>query len=452
MAASKLFRSLQKIVGEDKGIADEAQNFEQIGWMVFLKVYDVYELKWKAMDTNFVSIIPEPLRWRNWTKDEGLEGKALLDFVDGKLFPGLKALPVTPETHRRQALVKTVFEGLTQRMKDPALLRQALDTLNTVKLFDAGQYEAFCDDYEKFLREIQGVPGLGWAYTPPALMDFIAGRMPTLLAKGGQRLVATDLTGGVCGFLTAMIKKAKGKTADEKRTRMVRNRLYAAEKDPVAYLLGVTNLFLNGTDVPKVFHGSALGNPTEDTSVGRFHAVLVKPDFDGVEPDSIKKNFPPSMRSDRTVDLFVAMASYRLTPQGAAAAIVPDSFLSGVEPAQIAIKTRLLKELNLHTVVRLPQSVFAPYTSAPANILFFDNRMRTKKTWFYRLDMPQGYKHFTKMKPILSEHFANCEAWWRKRQELQDEGAETFKANAYAAEALVEEYGCNLDLCGFPGR
>ena len=447
MAAGKLFRSFQKLVSGDEGIGDDAQCFEQIGWMVFLKVYDTYELKWKAQDSGFTSIIPEPLRWRNWASDEALNGKALLDFVNKKLFPGLKALPVTPETPRRQSLVRNVFEGLNQRAKDPAILRQALDTLNTVKLFDAAQYNAFCGEYETFLREIQGVPGLGRAYTPPAIMNFIAGHMPFL--TGDIHMTATDLTAGTCGFLTSMLDRVETQAKGPKKPNLIRRRLYGAEKDSTAYLFGVINLFLHGFDIPKVYHGSALETNTEDESVGKFAAVMVKPDFDGTEPERVRENFPESMRSDKTVDLFVAMASYRLAPDGTAAAIVPDNFLSGTEPAQIAIKKRLLTELNLHTIIRLPQSALAPWTPAASNILFFDNKSQTKKTWFYRVDMPESYKRFTKLKPILPEHFAGCEKWWRKRHKIQDDGADTFKAKAFTVEELTEEHGFNLDLCGF---
>lgn len=429
--------SFQKIISKDEGITDDARCVEQMGWMIFLKLYDSREFQWELQDEQFISIIPEPLRWRNWAMKKALTGDALLKFVNEELFPGLKALPVTPQTFRRQSMVRTVFEDLTQHMKDGSILRQAIDALNTADF----QARDFYNDFEALMRSVQDIPSLGWAYTPPAVTDFIAGHLPL----ESPATTITDLSAGVCEFLISIMRKKQARGPIPKRWFIG---VHGAEADPVAYLLGVTNLLLYGMNTPRIYHGSVLGNSVADTTVGRFDIVLMRPNFDGTASEEMKANFPEPLRSDRMVDLFAAMASFRLTKNGCAALILPDDFLSGMEPQQVAIRERLLNKFNLHTIIRLPATVFAPYTNLAANILFFDRR-KWRGTWFYRLDLPEGYKRFSKTKPILQEHFADCEAWWKNRSEIQDAGG--FKAKFYPLKELAKS-SYNLDLCGYPKR
>jgi type I restriction enzyme M protein len=207
-------------------------------------------------------------------------------------------------------------------------------------------------------------------------------------------------------------------------------------------------MLLHDIDNPSVFHANTLEKNVRDYKEDdRFDVVLMNPPFGGNEKDGIKINVPADLRSSETYDLFMTVIMYRLKKQGRAAVIIPDGFLFGTDNAKVAIKKKLLDEFNLHTVLRMPHSVFSPYASITTNILFFNHATPTKETWFYRLDMPDGYKHFSKTKPMKLEHFAPAIEWWNDRKEITIDGAG--KAKSYSVQDLAA-LGYNLDLCGFP--
>ena len=214
-------------------------------------------------------------------------------------------------------------------------------------------------------------------------------------------------------------------------------------------MLCVTNLLLHGIDVPTVYHENALTRDVLDYGDGdRFDVVLMNPPYGGSEKSDVKNHFPADLASSETADLFMSVIMYRLKENGRAAVILPDGFLFGTDNAKLNIKKKLLTDFNLHTVVRLPGSVFSPYTSITTNILFFDRTGPTRETWFYRLDMPEGYKHFSKTKPMKLEHFAPVIEWWDDRREIAEDGFD--KAKKYTAAQLAGELGYNLDQCGYP--
>ena len=226
--------------------------------------------------------------------------------------------------------------------------------------------------------------------------------------------------------------------------------IYGIEKKPLPYLLAITNMLLHDIDNPQVFHGNSLErNVREYKKSDKFDIVLMNPPYGGTENESVKINFPADLRSSETADLFMSVIMYRLNEHGRAGVIIPDGFLFGTDNAKVAIKKKLLEECNLHTVVRMPSSVFAPYTSITTNILFFDKTKQTDAVWFYRMDMPEGYKHFSKTKPMKVEHFDDCVAWWTERKPLKDTDTDTFKAKDYTVQELAER-GYDLDLCGYP--
>jgi type I restriction enzyme M protein len=214
-------------------------------------------------------------------------------------------------------------------------------------------------------------------------------------------------------------------------------------------MLCVTNLFLHDLDDPKIFHANALLRDLLDyTAKDQFDVVLMNPPYGGSEKKDVQNHFPADLASSETADLFMAVIMYRLKQNGRAAVVLPDGFLFGTDGAKVALKKKLLNEFNLHTIVRLPGSVFSPYTSITTNILFFDRTGQTKETWFYRLDMPEGYKHFSKTKPMKLEHFQPVTQWWNNRKEIVVDGFD--KAKKYSYAQLSEELGYNLDQCGFP--
>ena len=260
---------------------------------------------------------------------------------------------------------------------------------------------------------------------------------------------ATDFACGTGGFLTSWLKELDSRINDTSDREEYNNSIYGMEKKQFPYMLCITNMLLHDMDVPRVFHGNSLTHDLLDyTEKDRFDVILMNPPYGGSEKADVKGHFPDDLASSETADLFMAVIMYRLKTNGRAAVILPDGFLFGTDNAKINIKKKLLNDFNLHTVVRMPSSVFAPYTSITTNILFFDRTHPTEETWFYRLDMPAEYKHFSKTKPMRLDHFDPVADWWNDREEITVDGFD--KAKKYTYDELTQEHGYNLDLCGYP--
>lgn len=444
---SNFVKRLRDIMRNDAGINGDAQRIEQIAWLLFLKVYDTKEEDWEFDDDNYKSIIPEECRWRNWAVDD-VKGKAmtgddLLDFVNNKLFPTLKGIEVSKTTPINKAIVKTTFEDTNNYMKDGVLLRQVVNVINELKLDDYEESHAFGEIYESILRELQSAGSAGEFYTPRAVTDFMA---QTINPKIGEKMA--DFACGTGGFIISWLKalESQKKTIEDRES--FDTSVYGIEKKQFPYMLCVTNLLLHNIDTPRIYHDNSLLKDVLDyTEDDQFDVVLMNPPYGGNEKNEVKNHFPADLASSETADLFMSVIMYRLKQNGRAAVILPDGFLFGTDNAKVAIKKKLLSEFNLHTVIRMPHSVFAPYTSITTNILFFDRTGSTKETWFYRLDMPEGYKNFSKTKPMKLEHFAPVTEWWNNRVEIKVDGFD--KAKRYTAEELADR-NYNIDLCGFP--
>lgn len=447
MSLTNFVKRLQDIMRNDAGINGDAQRIEQMVWILFLKVYDAKEETWEFYDDNYRSIIPDELRWHNWAVDHkdgtALTGDDLLNFVNNKLFPTLKSIEIDETTPMSQLIVRTAFEDNNNYMKDGVLLRQVINVIDEIDFDEYDDRHAFGEIYETILRSLQSAGNAGEFYTPRAVTDFMAQMLAPRLGES-----VADFACGTGGFLTSALKilDAQVKTTDDRDTYS--NSIYGVEKKALPFLLCATNMLLHDIDNPRIVHGNSLEKNVFDyTDADRFDVILMNPPYGGNEKDSVKQNFPADLRSSETADLFVALILYRLKQNGRCAIILPDGFLFGTDNAKVAIKEKLLKEFNLHTIIRMPHSVFAPYTSITTNILFFDRTGPTKETWFYRLDMPQGYKNFSKTKPMKLEHFAPAVEWWNKRQAITEDGFD--KARCYTVDELVQN-GYNLDLCGFP--
>lgn len=457
MALANFIKNIRNEMRTDKGVSGDAQRIEQLSWMLFLKVYDEKEKDWEFNEDNYHSFIPEPCRWRNWAHDNA-DGKALtadslLDFVNNTLFPTLKNLEVTPQTPIRGAIVRATFEDANQYMKDGVLLRKVL---NIVDALDLGNYEeshTFGEIYENILKELQSAGDSGEFYTPRALTDFMA---ETIDPQIGERMA--DLACGTGGFLTSWLKALdkKVKTTDDRE--LYSQSVYGIEKKQFPYTLCVTNLLLHNVESPQVYNDNSLSkdvlNYTDDD---RFNVILMNPPYGGKETADIKRHFPKDLASTETADLFMAVIMYRLAEHGRAAVILPDGFLFGADNAKLAIKDKLLRDFNLHTIIRLPGSIFSPYTSIATNILFFNNEhaegaaegFNTAATWFYRLDMPEGYKHFSKTKPMRTEHCQPIRDWWNHRTVIADPSSSDYKSRKFTAQELIELH-YNFDQCKFP--
>ena len=443
MAISGFVKKIRDIMRLDAGINGDAQRIEQLVWILFLKVYDAKEENWEFDDENYESIIPEECRWRNWAGDSSLTGDKLLDFVNNTLFPTLKELPVTADTPMKKAIVKTTFEDANNYMKGGVYLRQVIDVVNEIDLEDTSETHAFGDIYESILKELQSAGSSGEFYTPRAVTEFMA---EMIEPKIGETMA--DFACGTGGFLTSWIKQLEKQKSNTGDIEKINTSFYGMEKKPFPYLLCITNLLLHGMENPNVTHGNSLTkNLLDYTEKDQFDKILMNPPYGGHENASVKGYFPDDLASSETADLFMSVIMYRLKKNGRAAVILPDGFLFGNDNAKTSIKEKLIKDFNLHTIIRMPGSVFAPYTSITTNILFFDNTTPTEDVWFYRMDMPEGYKHFSKTKPMKLEHFDKVKAWWNDRQEIVID--EWPKAKKFSAKEIADN-DFNLDLCGFP--
>lgn len=444
---SGFVKRLRDIMRNDAGINGDAQRIEQISWMLFLKVYDAKEQDWEWDDDSYESIIPEECRWVTWAVDDrsgsAMTGDRLLDFVNNTLFPTLKKLPVTAATPIKKAIVQTTFADANNYMKDGVLLRQVINVIDELDLSDYEESHAFGEIYESILKELQSAGSAGEFYTPRAVTDFMAMMIQPQI---GEKMA--DFACGTGGFITSWLKELDKKVKTTEDKEAYSNSIYGIEKKQFPYMLCITNMLLHDLDVPQVFHNNSLLRDVLDyTEDDQFDVILMNPPYGGSEKTEVKNHFPADLASSETADLFMSVIMYRLKKNGRAAVILPDGFLFGTDNAKVAIKQKLLSEFNLHTVIRMPHSVFAPYTSITTNILFFDRTGPTKETWFYRLDMPEGYKNFSKTKPMKLEHFDPAVEWWNNRQEISEDGFD--KAKKYTVEELTTR-NYNIDLCGYP--
>lgn len=440
-------KRIRDIMWNDAGVNGDAQRIEQMAWMLFLKVCDAKEQDWKFDDDKYVSIIPENCRWENWAVDDrsgnAMTGDTLLNFVNNVLFPTLKGLEVSKETPIRKSIVKTTFEDANNYMKDGVLLRQVINIIDELDLGDYEESHAFGEIYESILKELQSAGSSGEFYTPRAVTDFMA---KMITPQIGERVA--DFACGTGGFLTSWLNELKSKVETTEDQEKYATSIYGIEKKPFPYTLCITNMLLHDIDVPQVFHDNSLTKDVLNyTDRDRFDVILMNPPYGGHEKNEVKNHFPSDLASSETADLFMAVIMYRLKVNGRAAVILPDGFLFGTDNAKVALKKKLLSEFNLHTVIRMPHSVFAPYTSITTNILFFDRTGPTTETWFYRLDMPEGYKNFSKTKPMKLEHFAPAVEWWENREAITIDGFE--KAKSYTVEEIAAR-NYNIDLCGYP--
>lgn len=448
MRISNFVKRIRDIMRNDSGINGDAQRIEQIAWMLFLKVYDSKENDWDMDEDDYQSIIPENCRWKRWAVDDksgnAMTGDTLLNFVNNTLFPTLKGLNVTPDTPINKSIVKTTFEDANNYMKDGVLLRQVINVIDELDLSDYEESHAFGEIYESILRELQSAGSAGEFYTPRAVTEFMA---KIIQPKIGERMA--DFACGTGGFITSWLKELSPRVQTTDDQAEYDNSIYGVEKKQFPYMLCITNMLLHGLDIPKIYHdNSLLRNVLDYTEEDQFDVILMNPPFGGNEKADVKKHFPSDLASSETADLFMSVIMYRLKTNGRAAVILPDGFLFGTDNAKIAIKKKLFSEFNLHTIIRMPGSVFSPYTPITTNILFFDRTTPTTETWFYRLDKPEGYKNFSKTKPMKLEHFAPVFDWWVNRQELSLDGFD--KAKKYTVQQLSEELGYNLDQCGYP--
>lgn len=418
----------------DTGVDGDAQRISQLVWMLFLKVFDTKEEEFELEKPNYRSPIPEPLRWRNWAaNDEGMTGDDLINFINNDLFPTLKELDVTMN-NPYAPLIKGMFADAYNYMKSGTLLRQVVNKLSAIHFDSLSERHLFNDMYERILRDLQSAGNAGEYYTPRAVTEFI---VRTVDPKLGEKVF--DPACGTGGFLISSINHIMRhgvKTADDRVT--LEKTIHGIEKKQLPYMLAMTNLILHDIERPDIRHDNSLIRPLKDiTPAERVDCIVANPPFGGTEEPGIENNFPAAYRTRETADLFLLLFIQMLKPRGRAGIVLPDGTLFG-DGVTARIKEKLLEECNLHTIVRLPNGIFAPYTDINTNLLFFTKGEPTKEIWYYEQPLPEGYKKYTKTKPVRIDDFAGLTEWWENRSESElawKVSIDTIKANNYNLDA-----------------
>lgn len=441
MSLTTLVKSIQDIMRKDVGVDGDAQRISQMVWLIFLKIFDDREQEWQVTVPGYKSPLPARFRWSSWARNpEGMTGEELITFVNNELFPALKRLATAAGVSDHGRVVGSVFGDAYNYMKSGTLLRQVINTIEEdVDFNKSGDRHLFNDIYEKILADLQSAGNAGEYYTPRAVTQFMVDMLDPRL---GQSIL--DPACGTGGFLTCAIEHlgAQVKTAAD-RLRL-QDSIRGVEKKPLPHMLAITNMMLHGIDVPThIRHDNTLSRPLKDYGPSdRVDLIITNPPFGGMEEDGIETNFPRKYQTRETADLFMALIMHLLKPgTGKAAVVLPDGFLFG-EGVKTTLKRELLEEFNLHTIVRLPKGVFSPYTSIATNILFLEKGGPTREVWFFEHPYPEGYKSYSRSKPLTIAEFDLEKGWWggaeRKGRQI------TEQAWKVTASELVER-NYNLD-------
>jgi type I restriction enzyme M protein len=434
-------KAIQDIMRQDVGVDGDAQRISQLCWMFFLKIIDDQDQELELTKDDYRSPIPRKYQWRTWAADrEGITGEELLTFVNDVLFPALKNVSVSNKLGDRRRVVRDVFEDAYNYMKSGQLMRQIVNRINEIDFNSLDERRHFGEFYEQLLNDLQSAGNAGEYYTPRAVTAFMADRIDP---RPGEMLL--DPACGTGGFLTCAINHMRKRYAKrpEDEAKMQAS-LRAVEKKQLPHMLCVTNMLLHGIEDPSfVRHDNTLARPYISYTQGdRVDIVLTNPPFGGREEDGIEQNFPAHFRTRETADLFLALIIRLLKPGGRAAVVLPDGTLFG-EGVKTRLKEHLMEECNLHTIVRLPNSVFKPYASIGTNLLFFEKGEPTKDIWFWEHRVPEGQKAYSMTKPIRVEHLQGCIDWWGgPKRKGRGEGPFAWRMTAEEVKAR----GYNLDI------
>ena len=441
MSVRTVVKSIQNTMRRDPGVDGDAQRISQLCWMFFLKIIDDQDQELELMKDDYTSPVPEKFQWRTWAADpEGITGETLLTFINSALFPTLKALQVTGLSGDRRRVVRAVFEDAYNYMKSGQIMRQVVNKINEIDFNNLIQRQHFGDIYEQILNDLQSAGTAGEYYTPRAVTAFMVDRIDP---KPSETLF--DPACGTGGFLTCSLRHMRQhyvKRPEDEQT--MQTALRAFEKKQLPHMLCVTNMLLHGIEDPGfVRHDNTLARPYIGWErKDRVDIVLTNPPFGGKEEDGIESNFPQRFRAKETADLFLALIVRLLKPGGRAAVVLPDGTLFG-EGVKTRLKEHLMEQCNLHTIVRLPNSVFRPYASIGTNLLFFEKGETTQEIWFYEHLVPEDQKAYSMTKPIRLDHLQPCIDWWGGTERQGRESTE--RAWKVTADE-VQKRSYNLDI------
>lgn len=454
MALGNIIKTWENIMRDDDGVNGTVQVLSQLVWMLFLKVYDMKEDMWELYEDDFHSAIPENCRWRNWAKGksqkEKITGEELVTFVDGTLFPTLKGLTVTAQSSRRLSIVRDMMAESFNYMKDGVCIRKAVDLLDGIQFDNQEELHSFNVIYETLLKGLQSAGRSGEFYTPRALTSLITEHVNPQLGE-----IVADFACGTGGFLIDAVEHLRKQVTKAEDAETIEKTVFGVEKKQFPYMLCTTNMLLHNVDYPRITHGNSLMKNVRDYRPDeKVDVVLMNPPYGGHEQDAILVNFPQKLRSSETANLFMIEIMYRLREGGRCGVIIPDGFMQNDDQSLIEIKRKLFAEFNVHTVIRMPGSCFAPYTPIATNLLFFDKTGTTEKTWFYRLDLPNGQKFSMKKNPITREKLAEIDKWWDNRRELKDEKTDESLSDTWKSRCVsvqdIKARNYNIDFCGYP--
>jgi type I restriction enzyme M protein len=426
---SGIVKSARNIMRQDTGTGSDELRILQLGWMLFLKIFSDKDKELELMDDRYTSPIPDELHWDQWAgDDEGMTGDELLHFVDRKLFPTLSEIDLST-ANRRAVLVHEVFDNNYNYMKSGIHLRQVINKLNEIDFNRSKDLHLFGQIYETFLSELQSAGTLGEFYTPRAITQFM-----TAMVNPVHGETVLDPACGTGGFLTAVIEHLKARASNVDDREAIGKNVRGWEYKPLPYMLANTNLVLHDITTPDIQFGDSLQRPlSEYTRKDRVDVIIANPPFGGVVSNNNENNFPQTYRTKESADLFLILMIHLLKDGGRAAIVLPDGSLTG-DGVKQRIRQKLLEECNLHTIVRLPNSVFQPYASVATNLLFFTKGEPTKKIWYYEHQLPECYKAYSKTKPIQLAEFDTLKSWWQSRaanEQAWQVDINTIKTNDY---------------------
>ena len=412
MNTTTIIKSIRNIMRKDEGVDGDAQRISQMVWMLFMKIFADKEEEWKISRKEYKSPIPEKLKWQSWAADvDGLTGDELIDFINEELFPKLKS--IHPTDTDQSIIIKSVFNDTYNYMKSGNLFRQVINEISKIDFSSKNnEKHIFNEIYESILKELQSAGSSGEFYTPRAVTQFM---VDMINPKLGESIL--DPACGTGGFLTCSLDHLSMEKDFDMASLVIQDSIRGVEKKPLPHLLCTTNLILHGIEKPAILRGNLLAKPYESWNTSnQVDIILSNPPFGGQEEDGTEKNFPDKFRTKETADLFLALIIKILKKNGRAAVVLPDGSLFG-EGVKRRIKEELLTNCNLHTIVRLPNGVFNPYTAIKTNLLFFDKGKKTKEIWFYEMTYPEGISNFSRSRPIDIKHFDSIKDWWQQRLE-----------------------------------
>lgn len=411
---SGVIKSIRDIFRKDPGLNGDAQRIEQLGWMIFLKLFDDKDKEKEILNPKYKSAIPAELQWRNWAEDdEGITGDELIQFINNQLFPQLKELVVTAH-NRLGVIIRNIFDGTNNYMKSGTTFRQAINKLNEIDFNSSKENHIFNAIYEDILQGLATKKDTGEFYTPRAVTQFI---VDMVNPKLGEKI--SDPACGTAGFLVCAIEHLHKQVKNIEDRNTLQETITGTELKPLPFMLSVINLITHDIEVPQIVNTDALSREyTSIKQADRVDIIVANPPFGGVVGDGMETNFPLNYRTKESADLFLILFIQMLKDGGRAGIVLPDGSLTG-EGVKQRVRKKLLEDCNVHTIVRLPQSVFAPYATVNTNLIFFEKGKPTKDIWYYEHTLPEGQKAYNKTRPIRIEEFDTIKKWWNKREESE---------------------------------